>query len=207
MKINEAYDLWSSQYDTNKNRTRDLEKVSMSNFLHGNSWDRCLEIGCGTGINTVTLQNHCNEVVAVDFSEKMLSIAQSKIDASNITFHQFDILNPWTFTNKKFDLVVFSLVLEHIKDIKAVFQKSYEALNENGHIYIGELHPLKQYNSSKARFESENGTIELTCYTHHFSEYWKIAQEVGFTVVKVEEYFDDANKLEIPRILNLILRK
>jgi len=52
MDVRNAYNIWAGQYDTNKNRTRDLEAVSLQQTLSDIQFDRCLEIGCGTGKNT-----------------------------------------------------------------------------------------------------------------------------------------------------------
>ena len=51
MDIANAYNSWSSQYDTNDNKTRDLEALSLQKILQGKSFKHCLEIGCGTGHN------------------------------------------------------------------------------------------------------------------------------------------------------------
>ena len=57
MNTREAYNKWSEQYDTNINRTRDLEAVALRKTLSVIPFKRCLEIGCGTGKNTEWLVN------------------------------------------------------------------------------------------------------------------------------------------------------
>ena len=52
MNVKEAYKNWSKQYDTNINKTRDLEAISIRNVLSEIKFNTCLEIGCGTGKNT-----------------------------------------------------------------------------------------------------------------------------------------------------------
>jgi ubiquinone/menaquinone biosynthesis C-methylase UbiE len=49
MNIKEAYNHWAKQYDTNLNKTRDLEAVALRESLANISFQTCLEIGCGTG--------------------------------------------------------------------------------------------------------------------------------------------------------------
>jgi ubiquinone/menaquinone biosynthesis C-methylase UbiE len=67
-----AYNQWSGQYDSNNNATRDLEAMALKEMLRGKQFQNCLEIGCGTGKNTVFLQTICHQVTGVDLSEKML---------------------------------------------------------------------------------------------------------------------------------------
>lgn len=177
--IRRAYALWSSQYDTNDNKTRDLEAKALRKILSGYKIDTCLEIGCGTGKNTVWLAQHCKRVIAVDFFHEMLAVAQSKIFSNHVKFHHADILKPWSFATKTFDLITFSLVLEHIADLKSIFSKVSDSLEKGGWVYISELHPFKQYSGSKAKFNTANGVHEVTCFTHHISDFTEAAGQDG----------------------------
>jgi ubiquinone/menaquinone biosynthesis C-methylase UbiE len=109
MNIQQAYDNWSSQYDTNVNKTRDLEAFSLQNTLQDFSFQNGLEIGCGTGKNTAWLVTKVRRLTAVDLSEEMLTIAKAKIMAKNVEFYQTDITQDWTFATSKYDLVTFSV--------------------------------------------------------------------------------------------------
>src|SRR5262245_57220138 len=114
MDIERAYNSWADQYDTNVNKTRDMEGLALRECLTKISFQNCLEVGCGTGKNTVWLLNRAEQITAVDLSKEMLSKARGKITSQKVNFIQADINEPWTFTNKLFDLITFSLVLEHI---------------------------------------------------------------------------------------------
>ncbi|WP_315822471.1 hypothetical protein [Paraflavitalea speifideaquila] len=80
-------------------------------------------------------------------------------------------------------------------------------MKPGGHLYIGELHPFKQYTGSKARFDTDEGTQVVECFNHHVSDFVQAAQQYGLLLTAIEEYFDDNNRKEIPRILTLLLRK
>ncbi len=203
MNVEEAYRYWSNQYDTNLNKTRDLEAVSLREVLKDTQFENCLEIGCGTGKNTEWLINKGNKILAIDLSEEMLAIAKEKVVAENVSFLKADINENWDFTNRQFDLVVCSLVLEHIENIDRIFQLIAERLQAGGILYLGELHPFKQYSGSKARFENENGVQIVACFTHHISEFTESAKKYGLKIVDLKEYFDDNDSASIPRILTL----
>jgi ubiquinone/menaquinone biosynthesis C-methylase UbiE len=207
MNIKEAYNHWAKQYDTNLNKTRDLEAVALRESLANISFQTCLEIGCGTGKNTKWLLTKAQEIIAVDLSDEMLSKAKTKIVSDKVNFIQADIHQPWTFASKAFDLIMFSLVLEHIQYLDDIFKKASETIAKGGYIYVGELHPFKQYSGSKARFETEEGEQIATCYTHHISDFTQSVKKYGFEIIEVNEYFDDDNHQTIPRILTLIFRK
>jgi len=205
MNTRKAYDSWSAQYDTNINKTRDLEARALQQTLAAIEFDSCLEIGCGTGKNTSWLIGKAREITAVDLSDEMLAKARAKIDAKKVDFLQADILHDWDFVHKKYELVSFSLVLEHIENLEAVFFKVSEVIAAGGHMYIGELHPFKQYTGSKARFTTADGEQVVTCFDHHVSDFVKAAKKYGFEIVDINEYFDD-DQPALPRILTLLFR-
>jgi ubiquinone/menaquinone biosynthesis C-methylase UbiE len=207
MNTQQAYNVWASQYDTNDNKTRDLEAQALRETLAGISFDNCLEIGCGTGKNTGWLISKAKSITAVDFSDEMLAKAREKIVDTKVQFKQADITVDWTFHNGLYDMVTFSLVLEHIEYLDYIFNQVAKSLNPGGHVYIGELHPFKQYAGSKARFDTDNGQHVVQCYTHNVSDFVQSAKKHGLSLVDLDEYFDNNDRTQIPRVLTLLLRK
>ncbi|MCK9414074.1 MAG: class I SAM-dependent methyltransferase [Prolixibacteraceae bacterium] len=207
MDVRQAYNIWAEQYDTNNNKTRDLEAYALRDNLAHVHFDTCLEIGCGTGKNTEWLLTKSKEILAVDLSEEMLSHSKAKIDSVRVQFHQADINKPWTFVTKKFHLVTFSLVLEHIENLDPVLEQAANSVLPCGYLYIGELHPFKQYAGTKARFETEEGIQIVTCFNHNVSDFTDAGKKFGFEVANLKEYFDENDRTVLPRILTILLKK
>lgn len=207
MDISNAYNSWAAQYDTNDNKTRDLEALTLKKLLSGKNYKHCLEVGCGTGKNTEWLLTICDQITSIDVSQGMLEIAKNKIKSTKVNFTKADITKDWTFAKTTYDLVTFSLMLEHIEDLHAVFHKVSKVTAIGSQVYIGELHPFKQYAGSKARFETETGTQVLTCFNHHVTDFIQAANASGFQLLQLNEQFDDADRTQIPRILNLVFEK
>lgn len=207
MNVKEAYNEWAVQYDNNINKTRDLEAIAIRGTLSCIKSDNCLEIGCGTGKNTIWLAEHTKQLTSADFSERMLAKAKQKVRSPNVNFLQADITGEWEFEKNAYDLVCFSLVLEHIADLDHVFRQVANIIRSDGYVYIGELHPFKQYSGSKAKFETEEGLKTPECFTHHISDFINAAKKFGFRLSDANEYFDKDTVGEIPRILTLLLQK
>ncbi len=205
METQKAYDLWSQQYDTNVNPTRDLEGKAFRQVLEEFRFSKCLEIGCGTGKNTEWLAQKAASVTGVDLSAEMLEVARSKIKNDHVQFVQADVNADWHFSSGSYDLVSFSLVLEHIANLDTVFQKAAAALRPGGYMYMGELHPFKQYAGSKARFDMHGETVILDCFTHHISEYIQSAKKQDLELADLREYFDEVG--EIPRLIVMVFVK
>lgn len=204
MDTKKAYNVWSAQYDTNINKTRDLEAAALRETLANISFDNCLEIGCGTGKNTEWLLTKAKQITAVDLSDKMLERAKEKISSDKVQFIEADIKKEWMFTNDKFDLVTFSLVLEHIENLECIFEKVANVIKPGGNVYIGELHPFKQYTGSKARFETDEGLHVVPCFDHNISDFTNAARMHGLQIMNINEYFDNNDRTTIPRIITFL---
>jgi ubiquinone/menaquinone biosynthesis C-methylase UbiE len=207
MEVGKAYDSWASQYDTNENKTRDLEALAIRTLLANKHFKHCLEVGCGTGKNTAWLLTICDRITAIDLSTGMLELAKAKIKSNKVTFDLVDITKDWDFAHPPYDLVTFSLMLEHIADLSDIFRKLAKVTATGSLVYIGELHPFKQYAGSKARFETETGTQIVTCFNHHVTDFTNAASANGFKLIQVDEQFDEGDRNQIPRILNLLFEK
>lgn len=207
MDIRTLYNQWSGTYDEVENKTRDLEKAAGQEMLSTIAFKNVLELGCGTGKNTTWLSERAAQLLAVDVSEDMMAKAKEKAAASNVRFQQADITKPWDFVKEPPDLITCSLILEHIEDLGFIFQQAAAALVVNGHFYLCELHPYKQYSGSKARFEGSEGLQVLDCFVHHASDYFEAAAANGFACEVLKEWFDGNDRKAPPRLLSFLFRR
>lgn len=212
MSTQSHYDAWSETYDQQLNKTRDLEGQAVRSLLGQVPFSSVLEIGAGTGKNTVWYAGIAERLVAVDLSEGMLAQAREKVAAMEnagctSAFVQADVTQPWDFGEGAFDLVAFSLVLEHIAELGPVFVQAAAALRPGGRLYLGELHPFKQYHGSKARYETAAGTVVVDCHVHHVGDFVAAAQAVGLHLAHLQEHWDGDDRSLPPRILAMVFRK
>ena len=204
--VKALYNEWSTTYDEVVNPTRDLEKRTCEAVLGDFEFGTVLELGSGTGKNTGWLAKHAKCVVSIDLSEEMQAIAHSKVTTSNVEFRIGDVTEGWAFAEPA-DLVTCSLILEHVEDLGHIFREASKVLTPGGRLYVCELHPFKQYTGSKARFESEEGIKVLDCFTHHITDYTNAAVTNGFAIERIDEWFDDNNREQIPRLISFLFVK
>lgn len=86
-----------------------------------------------------------------------------------------------------------------------VFHEASRVLKENGLFYIGELHPFKQYQGSKARFDTASGVFRLECFVHNVSDFFRAAKDNNFECIDLKEWFDN-DQTEVPRVLTMIFK-
>ena len=207
MNVEKAYNLWSVQYDTNENKTRDLDKKSTIETLSRYDFDNVLELGCGTGKNTKWLLQKANKIIGLDFSQEMLHLAKAKITNSKVQFKKNDLTKSWEVENGFADLITSSLTLEHIKNLDHIFKEANRTLKKDGLFFISELHPFKQYTGSQARYETDEGLQKVDAYIHHISEYLTDAEKSNFTLLEIKEWFDQQSDHQIPRLISFVFQK
>jgi ubiquinone/menaquinone biosynthesis C-methylase UbiE len=207
MTIEKAYNIWAGQYDTNKNSTRDLDHKSTVQTLKEYSFENVIELGCGTGKNTMYLLKRAKKVLALDFSQEMLNKAKMKINDSKVNFQKADITIKWKVSNSFADLITSSLILEHIEDLDFIFDQAFIKLKPKGLFFISELHPFKQYLGTKARYEDDSGIKELTTFTHHISEFINSAKRNNFKLLEFNEWFDSETENKVPRLVSFVFQK
>ncbi|HAV77782.1 MAG TPA: SAM-dependent methyltransferase [Anaerolineae bacterium] len=207
MNIQNAYNQWSDIYDTDSNLTRDLDARITRELITEQHFDSILELGCGTGKNTVFLAQIGGWVHAMDFSQGMIQKAKQKVKAKNVRFEMADLTGRWPCDDSVHDLISCNLVLEHIKDLSHIFTEAARTLRLNGKFLINELHPFKQYTGSKARFESGIATIEVDAFVHHVSDFTKTASANGLDLVKFNEYWHEEDAGKLPRLVSFVFEK
>ncbi|MBL4649790.1 MAG: class I SAM-dependent methyltransferase [Aureispira sp.] len=206
MNNQKAYNAWAAIYDNNLNKTRDLDGMITPKILSNYSFKNVLEIGCGTGKNTLWLAEQAKEIWAMDFSKGMLAKLKAKLGNYPLNLHEVDIQEPWPIEAKQVDLAITNLVLEHLQDLNFIFEEAARVLQAKGLFFVSELHPIKQYLGSKAQFEQEGQTHFLDCFVHHISDYLESAAAAGFECIDLQEWFDDKDKKNPPRLVSFVFR-
>lgn len=165
-----AYDAWARTYDRDQNLTRDLDAAAARKALSGLKPKALLELGCGTGKNTVFYARLARRVEALDFSAGMLSRARAKVKSRNVSFSLADLSRLWPVPGSSFDLAACSLVLEHIADLRFFFREAARVLRPGGAIFVCELHPMRQYLGGRARFRRGRRSQDVPSFLHDVTD-------------------------------------
>lgn len=146
-----------------------------------------IDIGCGVGTLCFYVANKEIEVLGVDISSRAIKACKesSRILGLN-KFAKFEIVNfPEESVSGKFDLVIFTEVIEHLRDDKLALEKIFNMLNKGGIVIIttpslnAPLYKLGYANS----FDEKVG--HLRRYT--IESLTKKCETCGFKVIETEK--------------------
>ena len=202
-----TYDRWAASYDADKNATRDLDAVVVRRAPLDLADRDVLELGSGTGKNTVWFAEHARTVVALDFSEAMIARAHERLATANVKFLRHDVRELWPVPAASVDVVAANLILEHVHDLAPMFFEAARVLRPNGQFFVCELHPYRQLLGSKAHFtDPKTGeTVQLTAHVHTVSEYVNGGIGAGLVLREMGEWLEEDGDAEAPpRLISLL---
>jgi len=207
MIIRRAYSTWATTYDSDRNLTRDLDERITREALEQYRYGSILELGCGTGKNTPFYTQLADHVLSLDFSEGMIAQAKAKLSGSSVQFAVADLTQSWPCKDQSIDLVVCNLVLEHIADLEFIFGQAQRVLAQDGHFYIAELHPFRQYEGKQATFDHEGEQVDIPAFVHYISDFLNAAERAGFTLQRLGEWWHENDQQKPPRLITFLFKK
>ncbi|MDQ2920697.1 MAG: class I SAM-dependent methyltransferase [Acidobacteriota bacterium] len=211
-EIAAAYNEWAETYDTNPNRTRDLAAQVLRQASLNLADRNVIEVGCGTGRNTEWLARPdagAAGIVALDFSEEMLTRAKNRVGDPRVRFVQHDVRTRWPIADASADLVIAMLILEHVEMLEPFFAETARALRPGGELFICELHPMRQLLGGQAQFtNAKTGEHHrVPAFLHDVSDYVNGGLAVRFELVRLGEWRDlESPPSSFPRLLSLLFR-
>jgi len=202
-----SYDSWADTYDADRNLTRDLDADVLRQAGLALAGRHVLEVGCGTGKNTVWLAEQAATVTALDFSSRMIDRARKRVQGAHVTFINHDVRHTWPVADHSIDVVVANLVLEHVEQLRPVFDEAARVLRPGGQYFLCELHPERQRMGGRAEFvEPVTGnTVQVAAYQHTVSEFLNAGLAAGLVLRHRGEHIEaGAFPNASPRLLSLL---
>ena len=176
------FDLDALTWDELPRRVN-LAKAVVENilpYLKGN--EKVLEFGCGTGLVGLNIAPFVKKVIGIDTSSKMIEKFNEKAKKVNLNAKAY-VKNIFE-VNERFDIVISSMTLHHIKDINKLNDKLSQITNK---VFLADL--LKEDGTFHTRgnedvehfgFKKE----ELRSYFHN----WQMEYKIIHTIKKHKDF-------------------
>lgn len=135
------FELKAESYDSDAKRVSNVDNIANS-ILSSLPFDKNMHImdfGSGTGLLLERIAPFVKKITAVDVSETMCKKLNEKIKNlyCEVEILQMDLTK--TKLDMKFDGIISSMTMHHIKDTQKMFNDFYKILNDNGVIAIADL--------------------------------------------------------------------
>lgn len=174
-----------------------------------------LDMGCGLGhqIQALLIQDP-QKITGLDISQKMLSEAQNRISSAKVDW-VCSALEDYHFGQNRFDLIISSMTLHYIEDLKILFQKIFNGLTSGGQFLFSMEHPvctaaLKSWQEldgepywpvnrySEEGFRKQDWFVkDVEKYHHQLSTIVNDLLEAGFVLKNLEEPCPDQELLRL----------
>jgi ubiquinone/menaquinone biosynthesis C-methylase UbiE len=205
-----AYDLWAATYDLDRNITRDLDAHVVRHAQLAIADRAVLEVGCGTGKNTLWLAQQAKSVIALDFSSAMIAHARARVREAHVRFVEHDVRLEWPVPDASVDVVVSNLVLEHVENLAPVYHEAARVLERPGQFFLCELHPERQRLGGRAEFvdRATGAAVRVSAYLHTVAEFVNTGIAAGFAVQHVGEHTESGAAAGAPpRLFSVLFGK
>ena len=170
----------SKSWDMNSKRVKNAKAISdaIIKDIKLAKDMKIMDFGAGTGLLSYFLSPFVDMVVAVDNSPSMLQEFENKSSEFQSKTKIIEADLSCDNIDEKFDGIVSSMTIHHIEDTKALFEKFYNMLEDNGFIAIADLE------IEDGSFHSDN--IGVYHYGFDIKDIQNIAKEIGFKNIKIE---------------------
>ncbi|MDP1573799.1 MAG: tetratricopeptide repeat protein [Coxiellaceae bacterium] len=106
-----------------------IKTIALENPHFFDAKKRILDLGCGTGLCGMLLKPYASELIGIDLSDNMLTLAREKNCYDSLL--QDDITTAMAAHNN-IDLIVAGDVFTYIGDLKTIFESAARALSNKG---------------------------------------------------------------------------
>ncbi len=177
------FDAVAGSWDEEPRRVKVATEVAVAirkTLNLSTAWD-ALDMGCGTGLVTLSLAHQLGSITGIDSSSAMLDKLREKVKASGITNVKTALcdLSAGQLPEGKFHLIISAMTLHHIKDPETLLSSLRSRLYPGGWVALADL-------------EAEDGSFheDPTGVFHHgFSrtELTNLLATSGFVSISVTE--------------------
>jgi ubiquinone/menaquinone biosynthesis C-methylase UbiE len=192
-----AYDDWSLNYDSQPgNLMLALDEEVTSELLKGvpTSGASIVDVGCGTGRHWQKIHvTKPSRLLGFDVSSGMLKILKQKFPEAETRLLASNRLEG--LADESCDLVLSTLTIAHIHEIKDALKEWCRVLKPGGIIIITDYHPIALEKGARRTFRHRGRLVAVRNYIHKIGELREIVSQLQLEEIRfIEKKIDDSVK-------------
>ena len=161
-----GFDLWADGYDQSVRLSEERDRYPFAGYrdvlntiyrrIRAGEGRSVLDLGFGTAVLTKRLYDDGIAITGVDFSQKMIDIAQEKMPQARLFQQDLTQGLPLALNGERFDFIVCTYAIHHLTDDrKAAFLVHLRThLNPGGEILLGDVAFETQADQAACQAES-----------------------------------------------------
>ncbi|MFT5503889.1 MAG: cyclopropane fatty-acyl-phospholipid synthase-like methyltransferase [Gammaproteobacteria bacterium] len=128
-------------YDGDNNRVSNVENIANSVIANVTLEQKMhlMDFGSGTGLLLERIAPYVRKITAIDISKSMNDQLDRKRSSIGCDVDILEINLASTDISEKFDGIISSMTMHHVKDVGPMFVKFFSLLNDDGFIAISDL--------------------------------------------------------------------
>ncbi|TCL56905.1 trans-aconitate 2-methyltransferase [Kineothrix alysoides] len=189
--------MWNADVYNQYGKERMQPSIDLANRMNDKNFKRILDVGCGTGMSTVSLLSIWKdaEIVGVDLSEEMLQKAREYMPS--ISFVQRDCGKPLS-DMETFDLIFSNAFLQWIPNQEEFILNSFDMLNREG-VFAAQIPLFEEMPANQCIINAESilpdkfGDMDNSKYViYSAAEYYDILSKATSKIsIWITDYFHE----------------
>jgi ubiquinone/menaquinone biosynthesis C-methylase UbiE len=163
--VAEGYPEWAPGYDEPSNPVVRLEESVVPALLAESPPGRALDAACGTGRHTARLVELGHDVVGVDETEAMLSLALTRVPGADFRVGSLTAL---PLEDEEADLAVCSLALTHLAELGPGVAELRRVMRPGGRVVVSDVHPAFVALGSQAAYRVDDERVGFVRNHQHW---------------------------------------
>lgn len=181
--VQDMFDRYASNFETNlvDRLAYKMPEILMERLsaLSSRRWACVLDMGCGTGLYGRQIRPHCDRLLGLDISSKMVDRAADLGIYDEL--HCAEIVNYLATTASNFDLVAAADVFVYFGALAELFAATHHRMADDG-VFCFSVELMKNTPSAQGYTLTSSGRFS---HTHDYVV--SVAQQAGFTVLSSAE--------------------
>jgi len=191
-----GYSEWAATYEEAVPEQLDIQVLERLKSVNWSITSACLDLGCGTGRTGDWLKARGIATIdGIDLTPEMLERARVKGLYRSLFLGSVEETG---ISHARYDLIVMSLVDEHLATLGRVYQEAYRLSTSRAQFAVVGMHPFFFMTGMPTHFKDAEGNPKaIETHIHLVSDHVRAALEAGWTLAEMYEGVIDDEWLRV----------
>jgi SAM-dependent methyltransferase len=195
--VRSGYGEWVATYEDTVQDAMDVELLEALREVPWADMGTAADLGCGTGRTGAWLHDHGVDAIdGVDLTPEMLAVARERGVHRRLV--EADVASTG-LDSEAYDLVITSLVDEHLADLKPLYAEAARLARPDGTYVLVGYHPqFIMATGMPTHYDSASGEpVAIETYVHQISDHVAAARAAGWGLEEMTERLIDDTWVEL----------